>query len=705
MSKTSKFFFTFATIILSLGIILPPQVIAETYEEVSEKQLFQTIQSIEIEEGLTIPEQTLLYGTELEGTVEIQYGQIETKVDRELVTNEGINEESAIFKEYEIDSIILKDLLIGTTLTTTDLSHPFTITVNHPVEYPVHINEEEQEFLFIGNIEYEILDPKEVEEENIFPPITEVVEEKEIVEETEEIEEEQASAEKEETPVIEDEEETPLVEEEEELAEEVKVTPSAIKAEISSNPWKGVSSDYFTVVTADNPTVYDNRTGALIKVGTLTAGKEYKRVSDYGKWHRIQFGDIYGYVRKSFTEPSSGASIKNENKRYTSTSRSFTTEESITVYDNTSGSLVPFGTIDKGVNYAITSDYGNWWRVIYSDMVGYVNKNNTKVDFNKTDSYFKVTTDNLPIFDNRTGALIQVGTLEKGKTYKRVSDYGNWHRIQFGDIYGYVFKGGTEFTFSTSLPNENKRYQNMIMNFTTLSDVTVYDNSSGSLVPIGKINKDVDYAIASDYGGWWRIIYSDTVGYVHKNNVKLNAVKIFLDAGHGGSDPGGSGFGLNEKDIVLDIALKTANFLRSNYGNVVVEMSRTTDKYLSLGERTTMANNWGADFLVSLHTNAWLGKGQGFESFIYNGTVSQETRDRQVDIHDYLVDRIPVVDRGKKRANFHMIRESTMPALLLEYMFIDNKRENDMLRSASYRTTLARITAEAIAKSFNLPLK
>ncbi|MFD1448388.1 N-acetylmuramoyl-L-alanine amidase, partial [Oceanobacillus profundus] len=188
--------------------------------------------------------------------------------------------------------------------------------------------------------------------------------------------------------------------------------------------------------------------------------------------------------------------------------------------------------------------------------------------------------------------------------------------------------------------------------------------------------------------------------------IEKSFIKIFIDPGHGGQDPGGTGHGLKEKDIVLDIGFRIAEEL-SRYTGVKVMLSRTKDIFLELSERTNMANNWVADYFVSLHTNA--GGGTGFETFIYNGSVSQETKNRQKDIHTYLANWLKsnnnINDRGMKQANFHVVRESSMPSILLEYMFIDNKRENNLLISKSYRNSLGKITAQAIAKSFNLKKK
>lgn len=181
--------------------------------------------------------------------------------------------------------------------------------------------------------------------------------------------------------------------------------------------------------------------------------------------------------------------------------------------------------------------------------------------------------------------------------------------------------------------------------------------------------------------------------------------KIFLDPGHGGKDPGAQSRGLNEKDIVLDIARKTKEVLDEEYLNVVTKMSRHTDEFVELIDRSAMANAWGADYFVSFHVNSFDGTASGFESYIYNGIVGPETATRQLHIHTYLADRLDVFDRGRKKANFSVLRNSAMSALLLEYMFIDHPIENKLLQQKSYRDHLGRLTAESIADTYDLDKK
>src|SRR5690625_4889183 len=123
-------------------------------------------------------------------------------------------------------------------------------------------------------------------------------------------------------------------------------------------------------------------------------------------------------------------------------------------------------------------------------------------------------------------------------------------------------------------------------------------------------------------------------------------VKLYLDVGHGGSDSGAVGNGLKEKDLTLQISTKI-NSLLGEYDGITVKMSRSTDKTLSLRERTNEANKWDADILTSIHINA--GGGTGFESFIYNGNVYSNTSKYRGVIHNEIIKVINVRDRGKKR--------------------------------------------------------
>lgn len=179
--------------------------------------------------------------------------------------------------------------------------------------------------------------------------------------------------------------------------------------------------------------------------------------------------------------------------------------------------------------------------------------------------------------------------------------------------------------------------------------------------------------------------------------------RVFLDPGHGGSDPGAVGHGLKEKDVVLDIALQIRHILDKEYENVEIQMSRTTDISKSLRQRTNEANAWGANYFISIHCNAFNGKAKGYEDFIFSGLSdsSQSAKYRNI-MHREIADGIALQNRGKKKANFHVLRETSMPAFLSENGFIDNHSDAALMKQASWRKKIAQNHVNGIAKALQL---
>src|SRR5699024_617371 len=141
-------------------------------------------------------------------------------------------------------------------------------------------------------------------------------------------------------------------------------------------------------------------------------------------------------------------------------------------------------------------------------------------------------------------------------------------------------------------------------------------------------------------------------------------VEIYIDPCLGGSASRSCGNDLLEKDITLKIALSVRDELK-NYEDVSVKLSRTTDKTVSLSERTNEANQWGAEYFLSIHLN--VGKGAGFESYIHSSLLaSSKTAKRLTTLHDEIMKTTQLKDRGKKAANFHVLRETQMSAVLTE---------------------------------------
>ncbi|GFN31762.1 N-acetylmuramoyl-L-alanine amidase [Paenibacillus xylaniclasticus] len=187
--------------------------------------------------------------------------------------------------------------------------------------------------------------------------------------------------------------------------------------------------------------------------------------------------------------------------------------------------------------------------------------------------------------------------------------------------------------------------------------------------------------------------------------IKAEGPLVVLDAGHGGSDPGAKGFGIVEKDHALAIALKVRERLLARFA-VRVRMTRESDLFIPLLERASFANGWGADYFVSLHHNAAGGK--GFETYVYTGTRQKESGKRQDVVHAAIMSAlrpVGVVDRGKKEASFAVIRETRMPAILIENLFVDNAEDAALLNNPNVIDKLSDAIAEGIAQALKLQTK
>lgn len=211
--------------------------------------------------------------------------------------------------------------------------------------------------------------------------------------------------------------------------------------------------------------------------------------------------------------------------------------------------------------------------------------------------------------------------------------------------------------------------------------------------------------------------------------------KIIIDAGHGGRDPGAIGRGgIKEKDLVLDVAQRLRDILESN--GFAVVMTRDEDEFISLPQRSEIANRAKADLFVSIHANAnrsrWI---RGFEVYHPRGKseevipalladrdssrileglkLNRNSKNAKAIVLDLIytqnqadaiglarcisrsADRnLEVRDRGIKAASFYVLKNTEIPAILVEIGYITNVSEAKYLKSDSYRQDVV----DAIAK-------
>lgn len=177
---------------------------------------------------------------------------------------------------------------------------------------------------------------------------------------------------------------------------------------------------------------------------------------------------------------------------------------------------------------------------------------------------------------------------------------------------------------------------------------------------------------------------------------------IAIDPGHGGTDPGAVGVsGLPEKEVVLDVSLQVANQLRAQGAEVI--LTRSTDVFIPLTQRVSIAETAGADVFVSVHANAHPNPSiGGIETYYYrNKSTSAASRYLATLMQRELVGALQLRDIGVKDANFLVIRQTSMPSVLLELGFLSNAREESLMRTKEFREKAANSIVRALRDYFN----
>jgi N-acetylmuramoyl-L-alanine amidase len=216
---------------------------------------------------------------------------------------------------------------------------------------------------------------------------------------------------------------------------------------------------------------------------------------------------------------------------------------------------------------------------------------------------------------------------------------------------------------------------------------------------------------------------------------------IVLDAGHGGHDPGATGpSGLMEKDVVLDVTRRVARLVEDGLG-IKVALTRSTDVFIPLRERTSFASRLHADLFVSIHANAHpQAVSEGVEVYflsseasdsearriaaVENGVIKlenpasrqksellksilwdlaqsefqQESSVMAETVLDSMTRSLRLVPRGVKQAGFYVLGGAPMPAILIEIGFLTNHKEERRLATPEYREAVARAIYAGLAE-------
>ncbi len=193
---------------------------------------------------------------------------------------------------------------------------------------------------------------------------------------------------------------------------------------------------------------------------------------------------------------------------------------------------------------------------------------------------------------------------------------------------------------------------------------------------------------------------------------------IVLDPGHGGHDNGATNFWGNEKNYSLDVAFRTRALLEKR--GFMVKMTRTDDTFVPLEDRVRFANRFANALFISIHFNSGSSAASGLETYtlaprgvpsmaadgprlsdlhLCAGNINDaENMALATATHASLVCKSQLYDRGIKRARFVVIRDITIPGVLIEGGFLSNSTDSRKVMTTQYRQNMASCIATAVSQ-------
>ncbi|MCL6120766.1 MAG: N-acetylmuramoyl-L-alanine amidase [Deltaproteobacteria bacterium] len=303
------------------------------------------------------------------------------------------------------------------------------------------------------------------------------------------------------------------------------------------------------------------------------------------------------------------------------------------------------------------------------------------------------------IFINRTDGTIDIFTTGDKPFYKKYL-FQNGYKKYFILVFGHAVLYGRGNKLKNPFPNV---FSVSYSQFSTAPKYSVH-----LVLRQNSLNKPDVKTVAAGNSKYETVVYaSKAEAYFAKktsafknrrNNVSVKGAnfKVFIDAGHGGGDPGGIGpMGLPESFVNLSIALKLRKLLEAK--GIKTEIDRTSNVFVSLQQRAALANQSGANLFIGLYCNSQV------VPYLYGTTTYYFHRNSYQFakyLEHYVSSKLNLKYDGILRDDLYVLRFTTMPAVVIEYAYISNPYEEHLLASSTFRQMIADAIANAIYKYF-----
>ncbi|GAB0168914.1 N-acetylmuramoyl-L-alanine amidase [Lysinibacillus sp. CTST325] len=359
------------------------------------------------------------------------------------------------------------------------------------------------------------------------------------------------------------------------------------------------------------------------------------------------------------------------------------------------------GTVNKGGKLSVYAVEGDWLKVTYKGAFAYIYKTYAQfldADGNALGNVQKqvTATQNLNVYVKSTSSskvITTVNSKTKLPVYKTVSGY---HLTVVNGIPGYVVANSTEDVEveKPSTPDPTPpTVSGDVLGRVTVDSLNIRKEANSTSTVLGKLKKGEYIQVNSISGYWAQVTYQGQKGYVHKSYIKLlnqsgNPLKnriIILDPGHGGKDPGTVVGSYSEKAITLKVGTLVKQKLEA--AGAKVYMTRTGDTYPSLQDRVDFTNANYGEIFVSIHVNSATNTSAlGTETYyaISTGDMYQEDIDLATFVNNQIVNNLNMKNRGVKEQQYYVIRNTIIPAILVELGFLTNSEDRGKMTNDQY---------------------
>lgn len=475
---------------------------------------------------------------------------------------------------------------------------------------------------------------------------------------------------------------------------------------------RGIAASSSITIFTDSVNVRGGPSLSYNLVKQAKKGEKYTVLKEQGDWIEIDLSNgKTGWVANWLVSKDSAN---------TTTSNGVVNGDNVNVRKDSSSVSPIIRKLSKGTSVTVYSTQNNWTQIQFSGQMGWVNSQFIDLQTSSAKDRHgnatkgivgKVTASSLSIRSSSSLNASVLGTVKLGQSFTILEENNNWVEIEYKKgSYGWV----AGWYLDKSTPNSSTEQAIKESNITILqdgtnirkapnvqSDVVQRANEGDTFAIKGVANDWYEIALkngSSAFVAGWMVSINGTAPRIEKNGVEpyLKNKTIVLDPGHGGEDNGTTGAsGTHEKNLTIRTATLLYNKLKAAGANVY--LTRNDDTYIPLPSRVSIARSLHADAFISLHYDSSTDRStRGMTGYYYHSFQKQ--------LANYLytstVNQTRLKNRGVRFGDFHVIRENSQIATLIELGYLSNPEEEMTVNSEQFQENAATGLYNGLARFF-----